>query len=96
MGQVFIIFLILCLCGFLHADVSAKKKKKKKNKKKKKIILPQNYCFFFLVPYTPLPNFNLSQQTLLSFSSCQDHNPVLLIQFPHQLSQQHTTIFCSL
>jgi len=59
------------------------KKTKKKNSSAAELL------FFFFVPYTPPPNFNLSQQTLLSFSSCQDHNPVLLIQFPHQLSQQH-------
>jgi len=52
MGQVFIIFLILCLCGFLHADVSAKKKQKKK------ILLPQNYCFFFSF-HTPHPQISI-------------------------------------
>lgn len=57
-------------------------------------FLPQNYCFF-PVPFTPPPNFNLSQHTFPSFRSCQDHNPALFIQLPHQLSQQHITISCS-
>lgn len=59
-------------------------------KKKTKTFCRRTTVFFSF--YTPTPSFNLSQHTFPSFSSCQDHNPVLLIQFPHQRSQQHITI----
>lgn len=55
-GQVFIIFLISCLSGFLRADVSAKKEKKKNPS-------AADLLFFSLSFHTPHPQISICPST---------------------------------